>query len=182
MIYRNTVIISVILSFCFYLCSTTTVKVWGFSSQSTTKLEHQAHDLYNDGKYLQSLSLAKEALQLHPNDPWLLTNIGSTLNELSNFTGAISFYKHALSIDPHHIGGLVGIGSVFEKLGNHSAAMIYYKEALKQPTADNIELLEKAHAFAHLGNYSQAIDIVNQILKQNATNIDALEIKGVSLL
>jgi tetratricopeptide (TPR) repeat protein len=165
---------------------------------SKSQLESQAHIFYNDGKYLQSLFLAKKALQLRPNDPRLLTNIGSTLEEMSNLTGTLFYYKKALTYDHHHIGALIGIGDILEKLGdknkNNSTAMMYFKEALKQPITDDsnksysdvkfvqVEELERAGAFIELRNYSQAIEIANQILKEDSQQPDALGVKGVALI
>jgi tetratricopeptide (TPR) repeat protein len=60
-----------------------------------------------------------------------LTAIGSTLNELGNYLGAISFYKKALEIDPHHVGALTGIGATLDLLGIcKDTSVAYFKEAL----------------------------------------------------
>jgi tetratricopeptide (TPR) repeat protein len=58
-----------------------------------SQLQHQAHTAYDNGRYFQALSLLKQALQLDPNNPRLLTNLGAAENEVSNFTGPLLYLK-----------------------------------------------------------------------------------------
>jgi Flp pilus assembly protein TadD len=85
---------------------------------------------------LEALYYLNKALKSKPNDVHLL-NLGSTLQEMGNYTGTISLYKKVLALSPNHIGALVGIGVSLENLGNHSATE-YYKEASAQPAKDSL--------------------------------------------
>jgi tetratricopeptide (TPR) repeat protein len=116
------------------------------------------------GNYTGARFYLEQTLKSKPNDPRILSNIGSVLLEAGNYSGAISFYKGALAFTPHHIGALAGIGYASESLGNRSAALIYFKKAIAQPIpSDNNGLLERALAFSHLSNFSQALDEIQPI-------------------
>jgi tetratricopeptide (TPR) repeat protein len=120
------------------------------------------------------------------NTGWLLANIGSTLSELGNYSGAISFYKKALALDPHHTAAVFGIGWVLATLGNHPQAMIYYeflklnqqRQQQKEPYNVTFGLIERADILMHMGNYSQSLNIIQQVLKTHPTDDDALETAG----
>jgi tetratricopeptide (TPR) repeat protein len=192
MIYRRTLVITIIFVLCCCLGSVATVKTWALNVQSESKiqanlgLEHHAHMAYDNGNYTGALFYAKQALQLKPNDVQLLTNLGSIEEELGNFSGALSYYKRALSEDPKHVGALIGVALSLEDLGNHTEAMRYYKQAIAQPPNqqrhNNVNLIQRADAFIHLGNYSHANTIINQVLKKSPMDVDALETAGVIML
>jgi tetratricopeptide (TPR) repeat protein len=154
------------------------------------QLKHQAHILYDNEKDVQALTLFKQILHITPKDPKTLTDMGSTENDLTNFTGGLFYFREALILDPHHIGALLGVGNSLEGLGNHSAALVYYKEAASTPIPTQqqhtklglVEQIEKADALTHLRNYSQALSIDDAILKQNTTDIGALGSKGTILI
>ena len=133
------------------------------ASSINKQLEHQAQLAYDKGNYTGSLFYLKYLLKIQPNNVHILTDIGSTLNELGNYCGAILYHKEALSVNRHNLGSLVGLGYGLEKLGNKSQAQSYYKEAIKQPAINNFSLIEKAIAFYHLLNYPQALDIINHM-------------------
>lgn len=68
-----------------------------FLESQLKPLEHAAHVAYDNGRYLESISLLKQALALDPKNPWLLTDMGSAQNEASNFTGAGELYRCSLN-------------------------------------------------------------------------------------
>jgi tetratricopeptide (TPR) repeat protein len=56
---------------------------------SELELEHRASTAYDNGAYIRAIFLLKQALKLDPDNPKLLTNLGSAENEASNYTSAL---------------------------------------------------------------------------------------------
>lgn len=148
--------------------------VMGAPSSLEKGLAHQASIAYNNGAYVKTIFLLKQALKLDPNNPKLLTNLGSAENEISNFISALSFYRQALKLDPHHIGALLGIGATLEMTGNHSS-ITYLKEALREPVSTTIGKLDRAVVLIHLHNLIQAMLILNQL----KPSVDTENVNGV---
>jgi tetratricopeptide (TPR) repeat protein len=101
-----------------------------FTPMSISAAENRPQLLYNNGNYTGALFYLGQTLKSKPNDPRILSSIGSVLLEAGNYSGAISFYKRALAFNPNHIGALAGIGYASESLGNRSAALMYFKKAI----------------------------------------------------
>jgi tetratricopeptide (TPR) repeat protein len=174
---------------CLILLSTTAIRAWASPSESQLgTIASQAQTDYQNGKYLQAISLLKQLLKIYPKDTSLLIDLASSEAELSNYTGSLYYYQKTLSIDPKDISAFVGMGLSLKHLGNKTEATKYFKEAITQPITSNdsrllkVEQTEIAMALVYLGNYSQALDIANQILKQDTTDFGAMEIKAMSLI
>jgi len=160
----------VILFSFFCLCSTTvTVRAWVLTShhQSTSanisQLEKEAQTDYYSGKYPQAIPLLNQLLKEYPMNPKLLTMLGISENEVSNFTTAISFLKRALNIGHKNITALIGIGLAFQKLENSSAASIYFEEAIKH----------------NMRYFAQALANLDKAVAINPHDRDAVNIKNL---
>ena len=127
--------------------------LWAPLLQLQRELEHQARTAYDNRAYILIL---KQALKLDPDNPKLLTNLGSAEYEASNYTSALSFYREVLQLDPHHnVGALLGIGTTLDSLGNHSSAVTFKDVvAASNNATDNIGKLERALALMYLQNYT----------------------------
>lgn len=146
------------------------------STSLSNSLEHLAQKAYGGGFYKQAISLLGKALKLDPNNPRVLTNLGSAENVLQNYSGAIIFYKKALEKDPHNVGALAGLGAAVYML--NGGGVKYFKEALREPVSSTVGKLEQALALTYLHNYTQVISILNQM----SPSVDVLNSKAIILM
>ena len=71
-----------------FLClSVITIRAWALIP-SPSQLEFQSHIDYEDGKYLQAITLLKQLLKIYPKDTGVMTDLASAEAELPNYTGA----------------------------------------------------------------------------------------------
>lgn len=135
----------------------------------------------DNGNYTGAISLLKQALQLDPKNPKVITNMGGIEADAGNYTGALFYFKKAFSLDPRNQGALYELGEVAKAMGYNSSAYFNFKQVLTQPALTDYEKLDHALSLMHLGKYSQALQLVDLLLKTRPT-VGALNTKGEILL
>ena len=86
--------------------------------RSSDDFDEQAHQLYNEGRYDEALTVLKQGITLYPNAVEL--HIGKAYAHLAReeFAWSRRSFETALGIDPDHEDGLAGIGETLLKLGD----------------------------------------------------------------
>src|SRR4026209_1738243 len=90
---------------------------------SSDDFDEQAHQLYNEGRYVEALLILKEGITLYPHAVEL--HIGMAYAHLAReeYAWARRSFEHAIGLDPDHEDGLAGLGETLLKLGDRPAAM-----------------------------------------------------------
>ena len=85
---------------------------------SSDDFDEQAHQLYNEGRYDDALTVLKEGITLYPHAVEL--HIGTAYAHLAReeFAWARRSFEQALGLDPDHEDGLAGLGETLLKLGD----------------------------------------------------------------
>ncbi len=68
------------------------------SNQEISKLNERAIVLLQDGQVFEARNLLNSALPNHPNDPFLLNNLGYAMESLGDLEGALRSYSAAASV------------------------------------------------------------------------------------
>ncbi len=94
---------------------------------------HHILSLALDGqqKFTESVISYKSALQLQPNTPDLLFNLGIALTHLQRLDEAIAAYKKAIQIKPDFFEAYGNLGTVLQAQGQLNAAIESYQKGLK---------------------------------------------------
>lgn len=125
--------------------------------------EMSADDWYNTGVDLEAVAAdrAVEAyertLELEPEHPDALLNLGRLLHEGGDLSGAESRYRAAAAVDPESPGPLYNLGVVLEDLGEADHAIEAYGKALE---------IDDSLASAHFN--------VSRLLHTQGRRVDAL--------
>ncbi len=70
-----------------------------------------------------------EALEMTPENPELLTSIGSLHIRMGDNDTAFQFLGNALSFDPKNTRAILAMGSITQDKGDHDAALLKYRIA-----------------------------------------------------
>ena len=79
--------------------------------------------------YTHAIEVYMEALELTPDNPDLLTSIGSLYIRMGDNDTAFQFLGNALSFDPKNTRAILALGSITQDKGDHDAALMKYRIA-----------------------------------------------------
>ena len=102
-------------------------------------LKHRKHQLFfnllsiayqKSGKIEKSIDVMKEALDLNPNHPNFLNNIGTCFYMLHKYSEAEKYFKKGLEIDNKHLHILNNLGNLKRETYKIEESIEYYKKVL----------------------------------------------------
>ena len=102
-------------------------------------IKHRKHQLFfnllsiayqKSGKIEKSIDVMKEALNLNPNHPNFLNNIGSSFYMLHKYSEAEKYFKKGLEIDNKHLHILNNLGNLKRETYKIEESIEYYKKVL----------------------------------------------------
>lgn len=73
----------------------------------------------------------RQAINIQPKFADAYSNMGNTLRELKDITGALVCFKKAIEINPTFADAHCNLASIYKDMGNITEAIHYYKNALK---------------------------------------------------
>ena len=116
------------------------------------------------GQNKEAEKIMNEALQLNPNNPYFLNNMGITQHKLGNFKVAEEYFLKGLKLVPNYINILNNIGNLKKDLDQPYEALDYYNKSLAiNPkviqTLFNISLCHQS-----LGNFEESKKYLNDLL------------------
>ena len=115
----------------------------------------------------KAISFFDKVLAIDPNNTDALFNKGSALVQLDKPEEAISYFDKVLAIDPNNANALSYKGDRLAKIGKSDEAISYFKQVLKiEPNYHDV----------------MGISISDRVLAIDPSNIDALNLKGDSLV
>ena len=108
---------------------------------SSDDFDEQAHQLYNEGRYDEALTVLKQGITLYPNAVEL--HIGMAYAHLAReeFAWSRRSFEQRPGLDPDHEDGLAGLGETLLKLGDREGAMRAFERILQLGFQDDHELM-----------------------------------------
>jgi len=109
--------------------------------RSSDDFDDHAHQLYNEGRYDEALTLLTEGLTLYPNAVEL--HVGAAYAQLAReeFAWSRRAFEAALDLEPDHEDALAGLGEALLKLGERDGALTAFERVLKLGLQDDHELM-----------------------------------------
>ncbi len=109
--------------------------------RSSDEYDDHAHQLYNEGRYDEALSILKDGLTLYPNAVEL--HVGAAYAQLAReeFAWARRAFETALTFEPDHEDALAGLGEALLKLGERPGAVAAFERVLALGLQDDHELM-----------------------------------------
>ena len=108
---------------------------------SSDDFDEKAHQLYNEGRYEEALTILNEGLALYPQAVEL--NIGKAYAHLAReeYAWARRNFESSLSLEPDHEDGLAGFGEILLKLGDRAGALAAFERILALGFQDDHDLM-----------------------------------------
>ena len=123
-----------------------------------------ANQLSEDEKYSQALKYYESILQIEPNNIYVITDYGVTLQNLELYHQALEAYYRVLSIQPKNIWVLINKGSVLHALKKYTDALACYDTVLSTEKNNPIAFAYKGLCIAESGNTQLAIKYFKKAL------------------
>ncbi|MBT1071602.1 tetratricopeptide repeat protein [Pelotalea chapellei] len=95
------------------------------------QLTKRASQLLKNRNYAEARTSFEEALELAPDDPYILTGIGDALRQQKSFSGATVHYRRVLEIDPKNVFALRGLGDALRGQRLYLEAISCWKKYLQ---------------------------------------------------
>ncbi len=109
--------------------------------RSSEEYDEQAHQLYNEGRYDDALTLLREGLLRYPQSVDLHVGVGYAHLASEQFAWARQAFELALILDPDHEDGLAGIGEVALVLGELEQGLAAFQKLVELGYDDDHELM-----------------------------------------
>lgn len=116
-------------------------------------------------KYGEAVKLMQRALEIRPQDPVLLGNLGGLLNEANDPLPAIRYLREAVRIKPDHVDAIVSLAGALHSAGRIDEAQKQYDRALKLQPVHARALMGRATLAQNSGRPQAAIDGFRQLRK-----------------
>jgi len=94
------------------------------------ELDRQGQQFYREKKYDQALQACQQAVQLKPNDPVLLNNLGFIYYKMGRYDDALTWLEKTLAADPKRKEAHGNIAELYLKMGKRSEAKEHYEQYL----------------------------------------------------
>lgn len=109
--------------------------------RSSDEYDDHAHQLYNEGRYDEALSILKEGLSLYPSAVEL--HVGAAYAQLAReeFAWSRRAFETAITLEPDHEDALAGLGESLLKLGERQGALAAFERVLQLGLQDDHELM-----------------------------------------
>jgi len=94
------------------------------------ELDRKGQQLYREKKYDQALEAFQQAVQLKPNDPVLLNNLGFIYYKMNRYDDALAWLEKTLAADPKRKEAHGNIAELYLKMGRRTEAKEHYEQYL----------------------------------------------------
>ena len=109
--------------------------------RSSDEFDDLAHQLYNEGRYDEALTLLKEGTSLYPQCVDLHIGMAYAYLAREEYAWARRCFEVALGIDPDQEDALAGLGEALLKVGDRAGALRAFERVLSLGYSDDLELM-----------------------------------------
>ena len=131
------------------------------------------------GSFDQALDATKRSLELKPDNPIALMNLGSNYKELGRLEQALIATNRSLEIKPDNSVALMNLGGIYIELGSFDQALSATNRSLEINPANAIALMNLGGIYKVLGRLEQALKATKKSLEIKPDNSIALMNLGV---
>ena len=108
---------------------------------SSDEYDERAHQLYNEGRYDEAVSVLKEGLALYPDALELLVGMGYARLAREEYAWSRQSFEASLKLDPDHEDALAGLGEVLLKVGARQAGLKCFDRVLELGFKDDLDIV-----------------------------------------
>ncbi len=126
------------------------------------------------GEFSKALEMFAKSLEINPNFPWALLNMGEVLRHQGRFSDAFKYYIQLLQLDENNIVAHTGLGILQMELGNYSDAEKSFNRAFSIDDSFHWALYGRGQLSYKLGKYQEATTYFKKALRIRKNDINAL--------
>ncbi len=139
-------------------------------------------DLYNEGKYEESIPVYQGVLEKFPNAYIVHLNIGHSYFKLENYDEAEKNYLKVLEHEPEHVDALMGIGNCYMNRGDSGKAMEWYNKIEFEKIEDQTVLYNVGTIFYNNSKFDEALKYYKRAVEIQEDFLDAIYQLGLAYL
>jgi tetratricopeptide (TPR) repeat protein len=122
------------------------------------------------GNLQKGIRLHKKALEISPDDPVALVNLGSAYGNQGLLERAIGCFRRALEIDPGYEAARLNLATAYGIRGEPDLALAAYEEAVALKPVSAKARIQLARAYLGRGRTDEAVDCLRQGLQLDPLN------------
>lgn len=131
-------------------------------------LRRMAREYMRRGEYSLAVARLSEALELSPDDPGLLVELGQAIYGTRDLAAAAGRYQQALTLAPDDTGALEGLALVEARQRHYPAARGYLEHLLRLQPQSGRMWLNYGDVLHRLGEGSAAVEAWSRVLETKA--------------
>jgi len=136
---------------------------------------------YDQGRFLEALSLIGEALKTNPHSPTALMNYAVVLDALRRCEEALAYYDKALELKPDYAEALFNRGIALRNLNRPAEALVTFDNLLAITPADVDVLNNRGSTLRSLNRSTEALASYDRALALKPNDADVLNNRGNAL-
>ena len=109
--------------------------------RSSDDFDEQAHQLYNEGRYDEALTILRDGIALYPHAVELHVGMAYAYLAREEYPWARRCFEQALALDPDHEDALAGLGETLLKIGDRAGAIRAFERILHLGFQDDHDLM-----------------------------------------
>lgn len=133
------------------------------------------------GKYRESKTTFKQALNLKGDDAWVLSRYGDTLRMLDKLDESEDMLRKSVELDRNNSWSLGALGATLEASNKYRSALAALEQALTLAPQDSFNLAYKGKILRQAKRYPQALEALNQALLIDAQTAWVWFEKGMTM-
>ncbi len=121
------------------------------------------------GDVRTAVTAYQRALEIAPDDPAVLANMGLAFAGAGNWTEAVVTYRRSLRLDPRQPLTLVNLGLALEAQNDVAGARTAYERALAVDPHEAVAMLNLGNLYFRQGNGERASELYQRAIASNAS-------------
>jgi tetratricopeptide (TPR) repeat protein len=142
----------------------------------------KAIDLFNEGKYEESIPVFNTIVEKFPDAYIVYMNIGHSYFQMENYDEAEKYYLMVLEREPGHVDTLIGLGNIYMNRGDIEKAMEYYNKIEFEKIEDPIVLYNVGTIFYNNHKFDEALQYYQKAVEMQENFLDAIYQLGLAYL
>lgn len=99
--------------------------------EDTEELMKRGNQYLDEGEYTKAMMEFKDLLEIDPENPFALNNLGLTYKEKELYSSAKKSFEKALEILPNYYKALNNLGNLYFEMEEYERAQEYYEKSLE---------------------------------------------------
>ena len=139
-------------------------------------------DLFNEGKYEESIPVFNTIVEKFPDAYIVYMNIGHSYFQLEKYDEAEKYYLQVLERDAGHVDTLIGLGNCYMNRGDTDKAMEWYNKIEFEKIEDATVLYNVGTLFYNNSKLDEALMYYKKAVEVQEDSLDSIYQLGLTYL